>query len=55
MQPCLSHEFLIYYITYYATLQFKGAGISLEASIMSTAKNRNSVKKTDFKLSTVHV
>ena len=36
-------------------LNSKGAGISLEASIMSTAKNRNSVNNTDFKLSTVHV
>ena len=66
MQPCFSHEYLIYiyiyiyiyiiiYLTYYATLEFKGAGISLEANIMSTAKNRNSAKKTHFKLSTVYV
>ena len=50
MQSYLSHEYLIYYIlTYYATLEFKGAGISLEATIMSTAIVQQ------FKLSTVHV
>ena len=41
MQPCLSYEYLIYiiYLTYNSTLKLKGARTSLEASIMSTAKN----------------